>query len=174
MQHRCVTHLYGIPLLSKVTMRTKLTFTINGIYICNMELNFSLDKIENAAKQFLSFVSDHKVFAFNGEMGAGKTTFIKALCTQLGVEENISSPTYSIIQQYKTKNGKTIYHIDLYRMKDEEEVLQAGVEDCLYSNNICFVEWPEKASSIFPANKVEVFLQPIENDQRKMIINLQL
>ncbi len=139
-----------------------------------MELIFSLNEIEITAKKFISFVGDHKIFAFYGNMGAGKTTFIRALCQELGVAENISSPTYSIIQQYKTQSDETIYHIDLYRLKDEAEAIQAGVEECLYSGNKCFVEWPEKAFSILPNDTVEIFLEAIENANRKMIFKLPL
>lgn len=139
-----------------------------------MEVIFTLDEIESVAKKFISFVGSHKIFAFHGSMGAGKTTFIKALCIALGVVENISSPTYSIIQHYKTQNDKTIYHLDLYRLKDEQEAIQAGVEDCLYSGHICFAEWPEIAFSIFPPETVEVFIETADNENRKMIVKLPL
>lgn len=137
-----------------------------------MELIFSIDEIASAAKKIIAFVGDHKIVAFHGNLGAGKTTLIKALCKELGVKENITSPTYSIIQQYKTQSGEIIYHIDLYRLKDEEEAVQAGIEECLYSGNKCFAEWPEKAFSIFPAGTVEVFLETFENTTRKMTVKL--
>ena len=138
-----------------------------------MDIIFTLDKLAVAAKQFLSIVGDKKVFAFEGEMGAGKTTFIHSICEELGVKDDtIGSPTFSIINQYQTQDGKTIYHIDLYRLKDEEEAIQAGVEDCLYSGHYCFVEWPGKATSLFPENTLPVQLLPVDNHTRKLVINL--
>ncbi len=137
-----------------------------------MDLIFALNNINTAARQFLAAVGNSKVFAFNGQMGAGKTTFIHAVCETLGVEEAIGSPTFSIINHYRAANGETIYHIDLYRVKDEEEAIQAGVEDCLYSGNFCFVEWPGKASSIFPEETIQVNITAVENETRKLTINL--
>jgi tRNA threonylcarbamoyladenosine biosynthesis protein TsaE len=137
-----------------------------------MDLIFALNNINTAAQQFLAAVGNSKVFAFNGQMGAGKTTFIHAVCETLGVEEAIGSPTFSIINHYRAANGETIYHIDLYRVKDEEEAIQAGVEDCLYSGNFCFVEWPGKASSIFPEETIQVNITAVENETRKLTINL--
>ena len=137
-----------------------------------MELIFSLVTIGAAAQQFLSAIGDRKVFAFNGAMGAGKTTFIHAVCEALKVTDTIGSPTFSIINQYQTIEGSTVYHIDLYRLKDEEEAIQTGVEDCLYSGHYCFVEWPDKAPSIFPENTVQVSINLVDNETRKLIINL--
>ncbi len=137
-----------------------------------MDLIFPLSAIDDAAKQFLSVIGDRKVFAFDGEMGAGKTTFIHAVCEVLAVKEAVGSPTFSIINHYQTTDGKTIYHIDLYRLKDEEEAIQTGVEDCLYSGNYCFVEWPGKAPSVFPQNTMQVSIHAVDNETRKLTINL--
>ena len=137
-----------------------------------MELNFTLDKIAEAAEIFASATGNYKVFALQGEMGAGKTTFVHALCEAAGVKENISSPTFSLINQYTTGQGQLIYHIDLYRLKNEEEAIQAGVEDCLYSGNTCFVEWPDKALGIFPDNTLHVSITAIDRNTRKLKINL--
>ena len=137
-----------------------------------MELNFTLDKIAEAAEKFATATGNYKVFALHGEMGAGKTTFVHALCEAAGVKENISSPTFSIINQYTTVQGQLIYHIDLYRLKDEEEAIQAGVEDCLYSGNTCFVEWPDKAPGIFPDNTLHIHITAIDGNTRKLKINL--
>lgn len=137
-----------------------------------MELNFSLENISAAASLFLKSVHHHKVIALHGDMGAGKTTFVHALCIELGVSEPVSSPTYSIINQYEGSNKAIIYHIDLYRLRDEEEALQAGVEDCLYSGNWCFVEWPERALGIFPTNTLHINLTTLEINSRKLVINL--
>jgi tRNA threonylcarbamoyladenosine biosynthesis protein TsaE len=137
-----------------------------------MELIFSLNEITAAAKEFADQTAGYKVFALEGDMGAGKTTFVHAYCAVAGVTDAVSSPTFSIINQYTTQQQQIIYHIDLYRLKDEEEAIQAGVEDCLYSGNTCFVEWPQKTPGIFPDNTVHVTITAIEANIRKLKINL--
>ena len=125
--------------------------------------------IQATAKAFCTAAGDANVFAFHGEMGAGKTTFIHALCEEKGVRDVISSPTFSIINEYQFReNGKEkkIYHIDLYRLKDEEEATLAGVEDCLYSDHICFVEWPDKSPHLFPDNTMHISIEAIGNQTR--------
>jgi tRNA threonylcarbamoyladenosine biosynthesis protein TsaE len=113
-----------------------------------------LDQIcEKLIEQF-----QHKVVLFYGEMGNGKTTLIKQLCKKLGVNESTSSPTFSIVNEYKTNDNKTIYHFDFYRIKDENEVLDFGYEEYLYSNNFCFIEWPEKIPNMLPADVVKVYI----------------
>jgi tRNA threonylcarbamoyladenosine biosynthesis protein TsaE len=135
-----------------------------------MDLIFKLENIQEAAANLLSTVNVNSVFAFHGEMGAGKTTFIHALCEAMGVKTTISSPTFSIINQYSTGEGKTIYHMDLYRLKDNTEAVNAGVEDCLYSGNTCLVEWPEKAPGIFPDNTVHITITMLNTNTRKLSI----
>ncbi len=137
-----------------------------------MDIIFTLNEIEDTAKTFLENTATYKVIALHGEMGAGKTTFVHAICNVLGVKDTIGSPTFSIINQYQTSSVEIIYHIDLYRLKDEEEAIQTGVEDCLYSGNYCFVEWPDKAPAIFPDNTLHVSIAVVNNDTRKLIINL--
>lgn len=137
-----------------------------------MELIFNLQNIENAAREFIGYMQVYTVIAFHGNLGAGKTTFIKSICKALGVKENISSPTFSIINQYKTENNNTVFHIDLYRLKDMEEAINAGVEECMYSADLCFIEWPEKVSSILPADTVNVFIEAVDANTRKIIVNL--
>lgn len=138
----------------------------------NVEIYFNFDEIGLTAKKFLDTVSDFKIFAFSGELGAGKTTFITALCKELKVTETITSPTYSIIQEYKANDNKIIFHIDLYRLKSNFEAIEAGVEDCFLSNEICMVEWPEKAPAIFPVNTIYSNIEILSSDKRKMIIKL--
>ena len=133
-----------------------------------MELNFKLTDISKAAQWLLEQTKESKCMAFHGEMGAGKTTFISAVCTLLGVQSGQSSPTFPIINDYVTSNGETIYHIDLYRLKSETEAMAAGVEDCLYSGNYCFVEWPEKALGIFPQDVVHVYINTIDPETRNI------
>ena len=137
-----------------------------------MELNFTLETIAAAATQFIKAVGQNKVIALHGEMGAGKTTFVHAVCNALGVNDQVSSPTYTIINQYQTANGEIIYHLDLYRLRNEEEALQAGVEDCLYAGGWCFVEWPQKAAGLFPANTLQATITSTEINSRKLLINL--
>jgi tRNA threonylcarbamoyladenosine biosynthesis protein TsaE len=147
-------------------------FAIEGKYLCNMEVYFTLDKIKDAARQLLSFSNGKKVFAIHGEMGAGKTTFVHALCEVMDVKDVITSPTFAIINQYTTAANETVYHLDLYRLKDEQEAFHAGVEDCLYSGNYCFAEWPEKAPGIFPTDTVHITLTVTGNNERKLEFNL--
>lgn len=137
-----------------------------------MEIVFDLDKIEKTAKEFLRIAGTFKTFAFSGDLGAGKTTFINALCKELGVVETVTSPTYSIIQEYTSVNNTIVYHMDLYRIKSSHEAMDAGIEDCLNSNEICMVEWPEKAPDIFPDNTVYTAIEIISVNERKLIIKL--
>jgi len=137
-----------------------------------MEFIFELSNIENAAKEFLKLTNDYTVFAFSGELGAGKTTFISVLCKQLKVAETVTSPTYSIIQEYKTIADKIIYHIDLYRIKSKEEAMEAGIEDCLNSEEICMVEWPQKAPEIFPDKTIFSNFEIVSPTKRKLVMQL--
>jgi len=109
-----------------------------------MEYSYTLDQINEAAKQIINSSNNHKIWTFDGEMGAGKTTLIKAICKNLGVTDEVSSPTFSLVNEYKTSDGKTLYHFDFYRIKNIEEVYDIGYEDYFFSGNICLIEWPEK------------------------------
>ena len=135
-----------------------------------MELIFSLEEIDAAAQELLSIAKGRKIFAIQGQMGAGKTTFIHSLCEVMGVVDNISSPTFSIINQYATGASEIIYHMDLYRLKDEEEAVNSGVEDCLLSGNTCLVEWPEKAWGIFPEQCLHLLIELIDEHSRKLVL----
>lgn len=137
------------------------------IYTCK-----SPDELQPIAARLIECHSGKRIFAFHGEMGAGKTTFINALCRAMEVEDMVSSPTFSIINQYKTNNGETVYHMDLYRIKDENEAINAGVEDCLYSGNICLVEWPDRAAGILPDDTLHLYITSIADNTRKLKINL--
>ncbi len=137
-----------------------------------MDSKFGLSEIDTTAADFLQKLDERKVVAFHGEMGAGKTTFITALCKQLQVTDSVSSPTFSIINQYKTATAGTVYHLDLYRIKNETEAIMAGVEDCYFSGDICFVEWPEKAASLLPENTLHCYLSLAADNERKLQIKL--
>ena len=137
-----------------------------------MELKFSLDNIKEIATGFWKMTANTKIFAFHGEMGTGKTTFIHALCDVKGIKDAVNSPTFSIINEYNYREDgteKKLLHIDLYRLKDEDEAIRAGIEDCLYSNNICLVEWPDKAAGIFPVNTVHIYIHVVDEKRRKLL-----
>lgn len=134
-----------------------------------MKITYKLTDIKEASDRFWKAIGTKKVIAFHGSMGAGKTTFIHALCETKGVRDVVGSPTFSIINEYYFPSGK-IFHIDLYRLKDEEEAIRAGVEDCLYSDHICFVEWPEKAPGIFPNDTIRVFIEVVDSETRHITI----
>ena len=143
-----------------------------------MDLIFTKELLPTAAKQFLQIAGDTKVFAFHGGMGVGKTTFIHALCDAKGVKDIVGSPTFSIINEYayvpidigSDGTKRILFHIDLYRLKDEAEAIQAGVEDCLFSDYPCFVEWPDKAPGIFPPGTMHVHLSIIDSQTRQLTI----
>ncbi len=138
-----------------------------------MNAVFQLKDIAQVAADFWKRFPTQKVFAFHAEMGVGKTTFIHALCEALEVKDAIGSPTFSIINEYKgRRNGQevTIYHMDLYRLRDEEEAARAGVEDSLYSGAICLVEWPEKAAGLFPEETIHVHLSLLDSGNRHLQI----
>ena len=137
-----------------------------------MDVLFTLPQIKSAAAAFLVALNNTNVIALHGEMGAGKTTFVHAVCHKLGVQNAVSSPTFSIINEYTTAAGKTIYHLDLYRLKSVQEALDAGVEDCFYSGNLCIVEWPEIAPAIFPENTLHVYIEIAGNNERRLVIRL--
>lgn len=129
----------------------------------------SIDEIDSAAKKFVDEMGNNRVFAFYGKMGAGKTTFIKAVCENLGVEDVINSPTFAIVNEYVDGNDEPIYHFDFYRIKKEQEVLDIGYEDYVYSGNICFMEWPELIEGLLPADVVKVTIQEEEDGGRTIM-----
>src|SRR5579872_3551153 len=134
-----------------------------------MQWRFHLDEIGQVARDFWRCFPSQKVFSFHGDMGSGKTTFIHALCAEKAVTDTVGSPTFSIINEYQYPGGR-IFHIDLYRLKDEEEALRAGVEDVLYSGELCLVEWPDRAPGIFPPGTVDVKILAIDRDIREIIV----
>jgi len=136
-----------------------------------MELKInSLETINETARQFIEQIGDGTVFAFNGTMGAGKTTFIKAICEELGVTETVNSPTFSIVNEYEAADGRIIYHFDCYRINKMEEALEIGVEEYLYSGNLCFIEWSENIASLLPDSVVKVEIKELENGERDVIV----
>ncbi|PKQ62793.1 tRNA (adenosine(37)-N6)-threonylcarbamoyltransferase complex ATPase subunit type 1 TsaE [Labilibaculum filiforme] len=130
----------------------------------------SLKEINAVAKKFLSLVGNKRVFALYGAMGVGKTTFVKAICEAMGVEDTINSPTFSIVNEYHTSKEEIIYHFDFYRIEDVKEAYDFGYEDYFYGNAMCFIEWPEKIESILPSDAVEVLFQEEKNGSRTITI----
>ncbi|MBQ8501686.1 MAG: tRNA (adenosine(37)-N6)-threonylcarbamoyltransferase complex ATPase subunit type 1 TsaE [Bacteroides sp.] len=129
----------------------------------------SLDQIRPAARSFVEAMGDNTVFAFYGKMGAGKTTFIKAICEELGVSDPITSPTFAIVNEYRSDlAGELIYHFDFYRIKKLDEVYDMGYEDYLYSGALCFIEWPELIEELLPAGAVKVCIEEVEDGSRKI------
>ena len=116
----------------------------------------NIDELGVVSKQIIELSKSHTVFCFYGNLGAGKTTLIKLICQQLQVLDTISSPTYPIINEYKTVDNKIIYHIDLYRLKTIDEVINIGIEDYLFSNHLCFIEWPDNYESLLPDDHIKI------------------
>jgi len=131
--------------------------------------NISLSDLPKVAEELLKNTSS-KIVLFYGEMGAGKTTFIKQICKKLGVTDTISSPTFSIVNEYLTSSGETIYHFDFYRLNDESEALDIGVEEYFFSDNLCLIEWPEKINSLLPDKVIKVYLSENTNGTRNIKI----
>jgi tRNA threonylcarbamoyladenosine biosynthesis protein TsaE len=130
----------------------------------------SIKTIKETAQQFIDQIGDRTVFAFNGKMGAGKTTFIKAICETMGVNETVNSPTFSIVNEYEAADGRIIYHFDCYRINKIQEALDLGAEEYLYSGNLCFIEWSENISPILPDSLVNVDIEEKEDGSRNVII----
>lgn len=134
----------------------------------------NLHTIKFTAKQFVTHLKNNpeKVYCFNGKMGAGKTTFIKAICEEMGVQETVNSPTFSIVNEYEAEDGKIIYHFDCYRINSIQEALDMGAEEYLYSGNYCFIEWSENIVPLLPDDAVMVEIEEIENEVRMVTIDI--
>jgi tRNA threonylcarbamoyladenosine biosynthesis protein TsaE len=138
-----------------------------------VEITFTLEQLQQTALALWNVAGNTNTIAFHGSIGSGKTTLIHALCDARQVKDIVGSPTFSIINEYFfIENGRTkkIFHIDLYRLRDEQEAIQAGVEDCLYSDHICLIEWPEKIPSLLPSDTLHVFIEAINDRTRKLRI----
>ena len=125
-----------------------------------------IEHIREAAREFIEHIGDRRVFAFYGKMGAGKTTFVKAICEELGVNDVITSPTFAIINEYTSAKDDTIFHFDFYRIKKLEEVYDMGYEDYFYSGALCFIEWPELIEEILPDDAVRVSITEQDDGSR--------
>jgi tRNA threonylcarbamoyladenosine biosynthesis protein TsaE len=129
----------------------------------------SLESIGETASEFVRLMGDNTVFAFHGKMGAGKTTFIKAICEELGVEDTINSPTFAIVNEYRSNSAELIYHFDFYRINKQEEAFDLGYEDYFYSGSICFIEWPEKIEDLLPHDTVHVTVTEQADGSREVV-----
>ncbi len=127
----------------------------------------SLADLPQAAQELLNFAGEQKIFLFYGHMGAGKTTFIKAICAQLGVTDEVTSPTFAIVNEYNGHNGR-IFHFDLYRLKDQTEALDMGYEEYFYSGDHCLIEWPEKIPDLLPLHYIKVSIEATGDESRKI------
>ena len=136
-----------------------------------MELIFSVDEIQDNAKK-IAQQKLPKIIVFDGKMGAGKTTLIKHIVAELGVIDTISSPTFSLVNEYQTSENKIIYHFDLYRLKNQIEAFDMGIEDYLYSGNQCFVEWPDLISDLIPKNHAVISIEVLEDQRRRIKLKL--
>ena len=138
----------------------------------SMEIRIkSIEEIAVAAKEFVAAMGERKVFAFYGKMGAGKTTFIKAVCEELGVEDVINSPTFAIVNEYVDAQGEPVYHFDFYRIKNQQEVMDLGYEDYVYSGHVCFMEWPELIENLLPDDAVKVTIEEEIDGGRVLVVD---
>ena len=133
-----------------------------------MDAIYELPQIKAVAKALWKEGKAQKVWIFHAGMGTGKTSFIHALCEVLEVKDTVTSPTFALINEYKSSIAGIIYHMDWYRLKDEEEAIQAGIEEALLSGNLCLIEWPEKASGLLPENPLEVFMEILDEKMRRL------
>lgn len=132
----------------------------------------SLDQIHEAAKEFIAAMGENTVFALYGKMGAGKTTFVKAVCEELGVTDVITSPTFAIVNEYRSEDtAELIYHFDFYRINKLEEVYDMGYEDYFYSGALCFIEWPELVEELLPGNTIKVSIEEQKDGTRTVALN---
>ena len=134
-----------------------------------MEIRFKEEDIKQAAKQFVEAMGENTVFAFYGKMGAGKTTFIKAVCEEMGVADTVTSPTFAIVNEYEAANGRPIYHFDFYRIKKLSEAYDMGCEEYFYSGHPCFIEWPELIEEALPEETVNVTIEALPNGDRRLV-----
>jgi tRNA threonylcarbamoyladenosine biosynthesis protein TsaE len=135
-----------------------------------MNINFTLEEIQQVAKQILATPLLKKVITFHATMGVGKTTLIKALVKEIGVQNNSSSPTFSLVNEYETQNGEIVYHFDLYRLNSEEEAYDMGLDEYFYSGNWCLIEWPEKTPNLIPIDHAAIHMKELPDGKRELIL----
>jgi len=136
-----------------------------------MKRTFNLNGIEAVAAEFIRLIGDRKAVAFYGEMGAGKTTFIKTVCRQAGVVNSINSPTFSIVNEYETAGGDIIYHIDLYRINNIDDIYNIGLDEIIYSGSLCLIEWPEIIRNLLPPDTVSATIRELTGGLREIVVS---
>lgn len=137
-----------------------------------MEVTYTQQDLSNVSKKLLDQFSGQKVWLFVGEMGAGKTTLIKSVCQHLGVVDEMSSPTFSIVNEYRTKTDKEVYHFDFYRMEDQNEAVNIGIEDYFFSGDPCFIEWPEIITPFLPEKYLEISIKLVDSNTRHLTASI--
>jgi|AntRauMFilla1563_2_1112583.scaffolds.fasta_scaffold01256_2 tRNA threonylcarbamoyladenosine biosynthesis protein TsaE len=152
-----------------------MVFSTNTVFqkptkINTMHIEFTLDEIQQVAKQILATPLLKKVLIFHATMGVGKTTLIKALVKEIGVLENASSPTFSLVNEYETQNGEIVYHFDLYRLNSEEEAYDMGLDEYFYSGNWCLIEWPEKTPNLIPMDHATIHMKVLPDGKRELVL----
>jgi tRNA threonylcarbamoyladenosine biosynthesis protein TsaE len=135
-----------------------------------MTIQFILEEINTVAKKILATPSLKKVITFHAQMGAGKTTFIKELVKELGVDDNSSSPTFSLVNEYRTRSGEVVYHFDLFRLNSEEEGYDMGLDEYFYSEEWCFIEWPEKTPNLIPIDHAHISIKVLADGRRELVL----
>lgn len=135
-----------------------------------MTINFTLDEIQSVVQKILTTPSLKKVITFHAQMGVGKTTLIKELVKQLGIKDNSSSPTFSLVNEYETASGEVVYHFDLYRLNNEEEAYDMGIDEYFYSGNWCFIEWPEKTPNLIPIDHATIHIKLNKDGSREITL----
>lgn len=133
-----------------------------------MEITYNLEEINKAADFFIKNIGDFKIFLFEGEMGAGKTTFIAEVCRRLGAADDFGSPTFSIVNEYEDAEGNPIYHFDLYRIETPAEIIDMGAEDYFYSGDLCLVEWPDRLGALRPESAIDVYIKENPDGSRTL------
>ena len=136
-----------------------------------MTIRYTLSELPKVASELIKVLKS-PIWLFYGEMGSGKTTLIREILHQLDVKDNIQSPTFSLVNEYLGQEDKTIYHFDFYRIENEEEAYDIGIEDYFYSDNLCLIEWPEKIPNLLPDNSVEIHIIVVDNQTRSLTINI--
>lgn len=130
----------------------------------------SIDQLEESAKKVLRIAGERRVMAFSGEIGAGKTTLIQRICVALGVREKVTSPTFALANVYVAAEQEEVFHLDLYRLKNEQEALDMGIEEYIHGDTYCFIEWPELIEDLLPADTLYISIELIENSHRKIVL----
>ncbi|MFN0050404.1 MAG: tRNA (adenosine(37)-N6)-threonylcarbamoyltransferase complex ATPase subunit type 1 TsaE [Cytophagales bacterium] len=136
----------------------------------NLVFDYSLSNIIQAAYKIARFAENCKIWTFEGDMGAGKTTLIKQICTNFEVKDKVSSPTFSLVNEYQTVENEAIYHFDFYRIKHEIEALDIGADEYFYSNSLCLIEWAEKIPSLLPKSRIEIAIKVVDENKRNIFV----